>query len=156
MKKYCFLFLMIVLIFTGCSSKKPNFEGKSTLVCKKIEIENETTTNQTMIFAYDKNEKIHEFEINIEYVYDHEISKNAMDLALKGFEIFAKTLGIYFESIEDDNSLKFIFAGDIEKFEQVFSEVVKSDNLKNFNDKKSNALKKMTDEGFKCEDNLLN
>lgn len=155
MKKLCLLFLIMILLFTGCSNKKPNFDDKSALICKKTFVEDKTTTNEKIILAYDKNEKINEFEFDIEYVYNHDISKKSMDVAMKGFEIFAKTLGIYFESVESNNSLKFIFAGDFQKFEQVFFEVINSDK-KNINDKKNDALKELSKDGYDCVDNEIN
>ena len=150
MKKLYFIFVFLIL-FVGCSTKKADFSNKDTLVCKKSSEDKGTITNEKMIFSYDEDEVIHEFEIDVEYVYDHEISKNTMNIALSGFEIFASQLGIYFDSQASDNSLKFIFSGDIQKFEEIFSEVTKSNDLKNFKDKKSDALNTMTKSGYECE-----
>lgn len=148
--KKLFLFSLVALLFIGCSTKKPNFDGKSTLICKKSDDSSETIVNETFIFAYDKNEKIHDFEFDIEYVYNSDISKRALDVAMKGFEIFAHNLGIYFKSIEKDRSLTFVFAGDAQYLEKVISEVIKSDSLKNFKDKKSDALNTFTKDGYEC------
>lgn len=154
MKKIVLSLVLVLglIILTGCG-KEVNFNKTPHIVCQKTEVNSQNTTLSTMTFSYDKNEKLEDFKVEENVLYQQSMSKEALNITAKAMKLIGKAMGLGFKSEVSENRLYFSFSGNIKSLELLMK---KLDNEKKVNsavgDTKSEALQELTKEGYTCED----
>lgn len=153
MKKIVLALIIVfsIILLTGCG--KVDFSKTSHIECQKTETNSSDTTTTTMVFSYDKNEKINDFKIDANVVYKQTMSQEAIEITEKTLKLIGKIPGIDFESSVGDNSLNYSFSGNVKMLKVLMKQIDKNyDESKVMGDTKSEALKELTKEGYSCKD----
>lgn len=153
MKKVVLSLLVIVgiVLLTGCG--KVDFSKTSHIACSKTEQNSSDTTTTILNLAYDKNEKITDFEVIADVQYNKQMSEEAIKIVEKTLQLVGAIPGISFKSSVGSNSLNYSFSGNIKMLKVVMKNVNKDySEDKVTGDTKSEALSELTEDGYTCED----
>lgn len=155
MKKIAYSVLIIfgIILLTGCT-KNINFSKTSHIVCTKTENGVDATTNRTLTFSYDKNEKIEDFKVEIDIKYKEEMSEDALNIISKAMKLTSKALKLNFESKVEKYRLYYSFTGNIKYYKELIAKLDEEYNEENIKDAtKEEILSKLQKEGYSCKDN---
>jgi hypothetical protein len=152
MKKIVFSLLLVfgVLLLTGCGNI--DFNKVPHIICTKTEDKVNDTTIETIIFAYDKNEKLGAFKVVEDVQYKTPMSTESMEYTAKTMKAISKLMGANFESEVGNNSFRYSFTGNIKAFKILMEKLDSNSNKTITGDTKQEALTSLTKEGFTCED----
>lgn len=153
MKKIVFSLIIVfgIVLLTGCG--KVDFSKVSHIECVKTESNSSDTTQTTMIFSYDKNEKINDFKVSSDVTYKTTMSPEAIKVTEKAMKLIGSIPGISFESQVRDNGLYYGFTGNIKMLKILMKQLNKNyDDSKVIGDTKTEALSELTKEGYTCKD----
>ena len=153
MKKVVLSLLVIagIVLLTGCG--KVDFSKSSHITCSKTEQNSSDTTTTVLNLAYDKNEKITDFEVIANVQYNNQMSEEAIKIVEKTLQLVGAIPGISFESSVESNSLNYKFSGNINMLKVVMKNVNKDySEDKVTGDTKAEALSELTEDGYACED----
>lgn len=149
---YSLLVIFGVVLLTGCG-KEVNFNKTPHVICQKTEVNSQDTTLSTMTFSYDKNEKLEDFKVEEDVIYQQPMSKQALNITAKAMKLIGKAMGLGFKSEVSENRLYFSFSGNIKSLEALMKRLDKEYKANNtVGDTKSEALQELTKEGYTCED----
>ncbi|MBO7079898.1 MAG: hypothetical protein J6W64_08840 [Bacilli bacterium] len=153
MKKVVLSLLVIVgiVLLTGCG--KVDFSKTSHIACSKTEQNSSDTTTTILNLAYDKNEKITDFEVIADVQYNKQMSEEAIKIVEKTLQLVGAIPGISFKSSVGSNGINYKFSGNIKMLKVVMKNVNKDySEDKVTGDTKSEALSELTEDGYTCED----
>ena len=153
MKKIVLSLVLVlgVILLTGCG--KFDLSKTSHITCTKSEAKSNEITTTVLNLAYDKNEKITDFQVDANIQYTKSMSQDAIKIIEKTLKLIGKIPGVSFESSVGENSLYYSFSGNIKMFKTIMKQVNKDyDESKVTGDTKSEALKELQNDGYTCED----
>lgn len=154
MKKIVYSLLVVLGVFlvTGCG-KEVNFNKVPHIICQKTEVNSSNTTLSTMTFSYDENNKINDFKVEEDVIYQQPMSKQALAISEKAMSLISKTTGLGFKSEISENRLYVSFSGNIKMFKKLMKQLDKNyiETVEK-EETKEDAIKELTQEGYTCED----
>lgn len=140
-----------IVLLAGCG--KFDLSKTSHISCTKSEAKTSDITTTVLNLAYDKNEKITDFQVDTNVQYTKSMSQDAIKIIEKTLKLIGKIPGVSFESSVGENSLSYSFSGNIKMFKTIMKQVNKNyDESKVTGDTKTEALIELQKDGYTCED----
>ncbi len=153
MKKIVYSLLVVLGVFLLAGCGKVDFSKTSHISCKKTEDKASETTTTTMMFTYNKDGKINDFQVESDTTYKTAMSKEVMEITAKAMKLIGKPLGLGFKSEVSENRLYFSFSGNIKAFKVLMKQLNKDYKEELVTgDTKEEALSELAKDGYTCED----
>lgn len=153
MKKIVYSLLVVLGVFLLAGCGKVDFSKTSHISCKKTEDKANETTTTTMMFTYNKDGKINDFQVESDTTYKTAMSKEVMEITAKAMKLIGKPLGLGFKSEVSENRLYFSFSGNIKAFKVLMKQLNKDYKEELVTgDTKEEALSELSKDGYTCED----